>query len=92
MIQSVYMYHMIHRSYVIRMAGQITYKRIPVSPSTWEKLSLIKKPGETFDQLISNLVSERGKRDIIRHAMHVSEEGEYLSLDEAQEAWGLDED
>ncbi|MCP1716341.1 putative CopG family antitoxin [Methanocalculus alkaliphilus] len=74
------------------MVGQSTYKRIPVSPSTWEKLSLIKKPGETFDQLISDLVAEREKRDIIRHAMQVSEEGEYLSLDEAREAWGLNED
>ncbi len=86
------MYHMVHISKVIDMVSQSTYKRIPVSPSTWEKLSLIKKPGETFDHLISDLVAEREKRDIIRHALHVSEEGEYLSLEEAREAWGLNED
>lgn len=41
------------------MSSVQTYKRIPVSPRTWEKLSILKKPGETFDHLIADLIEER---------------------------------
>lgn len=69
------------------MSSVQTYKRIPVTPTTWEKLSIIKKPGETFDHLITDLIEEREKLDIIKHVKKVAEEGEFLSLDEAEEAW-----
>lgn len=69
------------------MASVQTYKRIPVTPSTWEKLSIIKKPGETFDHVISDLIEERQQLDIIRHVKKVSEEGTFLSLDEVEESW-----
>jgi len=48
------------------MSSVQTYKRNPVSPRTWEKLSILKKPGETFDHLIADLIEEREKLDIIR--------------------------
>jgi len=73
------------------MQTQTSYKRIPISPSTWEELSLLKKPGETFDHLISDLIAERQKQDIIRHVRHVSEEGDFISLDDVKAAWELDE-
>lgn len=69
------------------MSSVQTYKRIPVSSRTWEKLSILKKPGETFDHLIADLIEEREKLDIIRCVEKGSEEGEFLSLDEAEEAW-----
>jgi len=69
------------------MSSTHTYKRIPITPATWEKLSLLKKPDETFDHLIADMIEEREKLDIIRHVTKVSEEGEFLSLDEAEEAW-----
>jgi len=76
---------------MIIMQSQNTYKRIPISPSTWEQLSLLKKPGETFDQLISDLITDRQKQDIIRHVQRVSENGDFISLDDAKVAWELDE-
>jgi len=69
------------------MSSVQSYKRIPITPKTWEKLSILKKPGETFDHLITDLIEEREKLDIIRHVTKVSEQGEFLSLDEAEEAW-----
>ena len=68
------------------MASAQPYKRIPLTPSTWEQLSP-KKPGETFDHLISDLIEERQRQDIIRHVRHVAEHGDFVSLDEAEEAW-----
>ena len=69
------------------MASAQPYKRISLTPSTWEQLSLLKKPGETFDHLISDLIEERQRQDIIRHVRHVAEHGDFVSLDEAEEAW-----
>ena len=69
------------------MSSPPVYKRIPVTPSTWEELSMLKKPGESFDHLISDLISERQKRDLVRHVRSVAEHGEFISLDEAEEIW-----
>ncbi len=69
------------------MSSPHVYKRIPVSPSTWEELSMLKKPGETFDHLISDLISERQKKELIRHVRSVAEQGDFISLDEALEIW-----
>jgi len=74
-------------SNMCNMASAQPYKRIPLTPSTWEQLSLLKKPGETFDHLISDLIEERQRQDIIRHVRHVAEHGDFVSLDEAEEAW-----
>ncbi|MFA5212268.1 MAG: hypothetical protein WC406_02945 [Methanoregula sp.] len=71
------------------MHGQTSYKRIPISPATWERLSLLKKPGETFDQLISDLVEERHADEIVCHVRKVSETGEFIPLDTAAEMWEL---
>ncbi len=76
---------------IIIMQAQSKYKRIPISHSTWEQLSLLKKPGETFDQLISDLVSDRYKQDIIRHVRDINEKGDFISLDDAEIAWELNE-
>jgi len=80
-----------HMCIMINMASQSSYKRIPISPLTWEHLSMLKKPGETFDHLISDLIEERQKQEIIRHVMHVSEKGDFISLDDARIAWDVDE-
>jgi hypothetical protein len=52
---------------------------------------MLKKPGETFDHLISDLISERQKQEIIWHVRHMSETGDFVSLDEAEFAWDIDE-
>jgi len=36
---------------------EIASKRLPVKPSTWEALTNLKKPGQTFDELVASLVS-----------------------------------
>lgn len=48
---------------------------------------MLKKPGETFDHLISELISERQKLDLNRHVRDVAENGDFISLDEAEEYW-----
>jgi hypothetical protein len=44
-----------------------------------------------FDHLISDLIEERQKQDIIRYVLHISEKGDFISLDDAKIAWDIDE-
>ena len=69
------------------MSSPVVYKRIPITPSTWEELSMLKKPGESFDHLILELISERKKQDLIRQVRDIAEHGEFISLDEVEELW-----
>ena len=41
---------------------QTATKRIAVKPTTWEALSNLKRPGETFDELLMFLVVAEQKR------------------------------
>ena len=36
--------------------GEIATKRIPVTPETWEKLSEMKRPGQTYDELLEQMI------------------------------------
>ena len=45
---------------------QIASKRLPVKPSTWESLSNLKKPGETFDDLLVSLVMTEQRRRLMQ--------------------------
>lgn len=40
-------------------------KRLAVKPSTWEALSNLRKPGETFDELIVSLITTRQRQRLI---------------------------
>jgi len=71
------------------MPRQTTHKRILISPATWERLSRLKKPGETFDKLISDLVEKRQADEIVRHVRKVNENGEFIHLDTAAGMWEL---
>lgn len=41
---------------------QIATKRVAVKPSTWEAMYHLKKPGETFDDLLMSLVTAEQRR------------------------------
>ncbi len=46
-------------------------KRIPVTPTTWEQLSLLKRPGESFDDLMLSLI-ESGRRQRLMDDLDVA--------------------
>jgi len=37
--------------------SEVANKRLPVTPKTWEELSVLKRPGETFDQLLGKMIA-----------------------------------
>ncbi len=43
--------------------SEVANKRLPVTPKTWEELSVLKRPGETYDELLTRLLEmEAGLR------------------------------
>lgn len=58
-------------------------KRIPVTEEQWRELHELKDPGQTFDELIEELVEERKKARLMRDMNRIREESEFVPLDEA---------
>ncbi len=40
-----------------------TTNRMPVSPEIWEELSNLKEPGQTFDELIKEIVEREKEKE-----------------------------
>lgn len=58
-------------------------KRIPVTERRWRELSDLKAPGQTYDELIEELVEEHKKLRLWRHINELREEQEeFVPLDE----------
>ena len=63
-------------------------KRIPTTEETWRQLHALKKPGQTFDELLTELIQERRERQLAERAREVREADreELTSLDELRSA------
>lgn len=58
-------------------------KRIPVTEDRWKELHELKGPGQTFDELIEELVEVRKKARLVRDMDRIEEEGEFVPLEKA---------
>lgn len=67
---------------VVNMA-QTMNKRIPVSEERWRELGKMKEAGQTYDDLMKELIQARNRQDLANR-MRAAErgEGEWFSLDE----------
>ena len=57
-------------------------KRIPVSKERWEELANMKKPGQTYDELLENLIEEHKKQKLKQDLDRIEEEQEFTPIDE----------
>lgn len=58
-------------------------KRIPVTEERWRELNDLKGPGQTYDELLEELVEEHKKMRLMQHINDLREEqGEFVPLDE----------
>jgi len=65
------------------MSGQeCATKRIPVSPSTWETVQQLRKPGQTYDDVIRDLIRKGSENLLIAETGRIRKRGEYGSLSE----------
>ncbi len=56
-------------------------KRIPVSEGVWEEISELKRPGQTFDDLLAQMVEQEKKRRFIEEMDRIEAEGDFVELD-----------
>lgn len=57
-------------------------KRIPVTEERWQELHSLKGPGQTYDDLLADLVEEHKKARLFRDMDRIREENEFEPLDE----------
>jgi len=67
---------------------QIATKRVAVKPSTWEALSNLRRPGETFDELLVSLISTEQRRRL-SHDLDVAAAEPSIPWNEAAKKLGL---
>jgi predicted CopG family antitoxin len=56
-------------------------KRIPVTEKVWEELSALKRAGQTYDELLGDLIEEHKKAVLFREIRAIEEKGEFVELD-----------
>lgn len=57
-------------------------KRIPVTEDRWQELHELKGPGQTYDELLAEIVEEYKKARLFEEMNRIEEEGEFTPLDE----------
>jgi hypothetical protein len=57
-------------------------KRIPVCPSTWESVYELRKPGQTFDSVIKEMVAKEKRRRLFEDADRKMREGHFVEFKE----------
>ena len=55
-------------------------KRIPVTESVWIDLSSLKKAGQTYSQLLEEMIEDRKKARLFRDMEKIEEEGDFVEF------------
>ena len=66
-------------------------KRIPVTEKIWESLADLKKHGQTYDQLLSEMITLKQERDFLAHIEELEKHGEFISLKDAAKELNIKE-
>ena len=56
-------------------------KRIPVTFVTWEELSGLKRPGQTFDELLQEMVETEKKERLVKEMERIEKNEEFVKLE-----------
>jgi len=57
-------------------------KRIPVCPSTWETVHQLRKPGQTYDDVIRELIKRDPEQRLIDETNRIMKRGKFVPLSE----------
>lgn len=56
-------------------------KRIPVTAKVWEELSRLKKAGQTYDELLAELIEESKKARLFEEMRAIEERSNFVELE-----------
>jgi len=57
-------------------------KRIPVCPSTWETVNQLRRPGQTYDDVIRELIKRDPEQRLIDETDRIMKRGRFVPLSE----------
>ncbi len=60
--------------------GEVADKRIPVTREVWEGLSDLKRPGETFANLLEEMIEHEKKLRLFLDMDKIENEGKFVEL------------
>lgn len=60
--------------------AEIADKRIPVTKDVWEGLSDLKRPGETFAQLLETMIEHEKKLRLFLDMEKIEKEGKFVEM------------
>lgn len=66
-------------------------KRIPVTDEIWQTLSNLKRPGQTYDSLLAEMIVIKQERDFLAHIEEIEKTAQFVSLSEAAKELGITE-
>jgi predicted CopG family antitoxin len=55
-------------------------KRVAVTEPVWAELSDLRRPGETFSQLLAEMIEREKKTRLVEHLKHIADEGNFVEL------------
>lgn len=64
-------------------------KRIPVTDEIWQILSNLKRPGQTYDSLLAEMIEIKQERDFLAHIEEIEKTAQFVSLSDAAKELGL---
>ncbi len=69
--------------------AEIANKRVALTPRTWATLSTLRKPGQTFDDTIAELIAERQERRLVVDPGEIDATEKTVSWKRAKKDLGL---
>jgi predicted CopG family antitoxin len=73
--------HMCHVYHMIMSA----VKRIPVAEPVWKELSEMRSAGQTYTELLEEMMEARKKERLVLDMKRIEEEGKFVSLSEIKD-------
>jgi predicted CopG family antitoxin len=58
----------------------LAIKRVAVTEPVWAELSNLRRPGETFSQLLEEMIGREKKARLIQHLKQIADEGDFVEL------------
>jgi predicted CopG family antitoxin len=72
--------HKLYLLYNLYKTTMIATKRLAVTESVWADLSDLKRPGETFSQLLEDMIEREKKARLVAHLKTIADEGDFVEL------------
>jgi len=58
----------------------VATKRVPVPPEIWDELSRLKEPGQTFGELIEEMIESEKKLRLLKDMKRIEETSKFVEI------------